>query len=335
MIRDNLRSTLQKVIKFNTGLNALRQRPRYNPFMTTYAAIDIGSNAVRLAIAELQPDGGPVHVSFVTREPVRLGTDVFKNGIIGPDTYNSLKAALIKFGNQMENHQVIKHRAVATSALREAKNGADIVKKLKKDTGILVELISGEEEARLVYEAISQKVSLLKDRHLLIDIGGGSIELVAVERGKLLKKESFPLGAVRVLGKHNHQKEPLEDWLPDHIDAELSSFFKGLEEFDYCVGTGGNMDRFIKLKDVVSDEPGEHLTRKELMALKEKIQSLNFEDRIQKLSLRRDRADVIVPAAITTVKIMKMAGAHTIKLPQVGLRDGLLSQLCSSSKDRT
>lgn len=332
MIKDNLRSTLQKVIKFNTGFNALRQHSRYTPFMTTYAAIDIGSNAVRLAIAERQPDGGPVHVSFVTREPVRLGTDVFKNGIISPETYESLKAALIKFGNHMENHQVAKHRAVATSALREAKNGAEIVKKLKKDIGLTLELISGEEEARLVYEAISQKIDLLKDKHLIIDIGGGSIELVAVVKGKLLKKESFPLGAVRILGLHNAQKKPLEDWLPQHIEDKLQSFFQGLESFNYCVGTGGNMDRFIKLKDFVSDEPGEFLTRKELQSLKEKIQSLSFEDRIQKLSLRKDRADVILPAAITTIKIMKLAQAQTIKLPQVGLRDGLLHQLCSSDK---
>ena len=130
MIKDNLRSTLQKVIKFNTGFNALRQHSRYTPFMTTYAAIDIGSNAVRLAIAERQPDGGPVHVSFVTREPVRLGTDVFKNGIISPETYESLKAALIKFGNHMENHQVAKHRAVATSALHETKNNTKIINRM-------------------------------------------------------------------------------------------------------------------------------------------------------------------------------------------------------------
>ena len=153
--------------------------------MSYLAAIDIGSNAIRLAIANKRSTG--LHITYRSREPVRLGSSVFASGRIDDAIFEDLKAALSQFKNQMDNHNVLKYRAIATSAMREAKNQAEVVEALAATTGIQVEVISGEEEARLVSAAISQKVNINDGNYLFIDIGGGSIELVAMVNGEMLK----------------------------------------------------------------------------------------------------------------------------------------------------
>ena len=155
--------------------------------MSYIAAIDIGSNAIRLAIAHLTKTG--MHVSYRSREPVRLGSSVFSSGAIDDKVCKDLALALEKFKNQLENHNVQNFRAIATSAMREATNSQEVVKTLAEKTGIQVEVISGEEEARLVSTAIAQRMDLSKGKYLFIDIGGGSIELVAECDGEILKKE--------------------------------------------------------------------------------------------------------------------------------------------------
>lgn len=289
------------------------------------AAIDIGSNAIRLAIADTKLS--PYHVSYRSREPVRLGSSVFSEGQINDNIYQSLRNALLQFKNQLENHNVSHFRAVATSAMREATNNQEVVTKLKQETGIEIEIISGDEEARLVNLAISQKIDLNQGQHLLIDIGGGSIELIAIDRGQVLKKQSFVLGMVRVLELDKTNKQNLKDWLPPFIQKELRDFFADLPALKTAVGTGGNMDRFVKLKPHVSQEPGEFLTRKDMKKLYTSLEEVDYKQRIAKFCLKPDRADVIIPAAIATLEILKMAGAQTIDLPQVGLKDGLLYEL--------
>ena len=300
--------------------------------MSYYAAIDIGSNAMRLAIihqTRLEP-----HISFRLREPVRLGTSVFDQGYIDEPIYNDLKAALLKFHNHLENHNVKKFRAVATSAMREADNQQEIVERLHKETGIKIEVISGQEEARLVALAISQKIDLNKGRFLLIDIGGGSIELIVMNQGQQIKKESFVLGSVRLLQLDDNQfkKEKLEDWLPKYLKEQLKEYFSDLGPIPNCVGTGGNMDRFIKLKNFVSEDTDEEsLSFKEMQKIYHELKSVSYKERIAKFCLKPDRADVIIPAAIATNKIMSMAGADRIYIPQVGIKDGMLYELCTSS----
>ena len=232
----------------------------------------------------------------------------------------------------MENYNVTSYRAVATSALRDAKNSKEIIAKLYQDTEIKLEVISGEEEAKLVTKAIAKKVNLDQGKNLLIDIGGGSIELITLIEGEMIKKESFPLGTVRLLQLHKESgTKDLKKWLVPHLKEALFDFFNNIPPLPLAVGTGGNMDRFIKLKEFVATHGGEYLDKKEMKKLENKLTEVNYQGRMDAFDLRPDRADVIVPAAIATNTILELASSERIHLPQVGLRDGVLYELCSSS----
>ncbi len=291
------------------------------------AAIDIGSNAIRLAIARVQ--GSQLQISYRSREPVRLGSNVFSDGMIHTEIYDDLCYALKQFQNQLDNHKVRCMRAVATSAMREASNSQQVVQDLIRDTGIHVEIISGEEEGRLVAIAIAKKLDLSKGRYLLIDIGGGSIEIVAIVDGEIIKKQSFVIGMVRVLELAKTEKQDLKDWLPPFVKKEVQAFLSDLPTMENAVGTGGSMDRFIKLKNFVSSHPGEYLSNKEMQSLQEKLMAVPYKERILKFCLKPDRADVIIPAAIATNEILKLAKCSQIYFPQVGLKDGVLYELLS------
>ncbi len=293
--------------------------------MSYLAAIDIGSNAIRLAIA--RQNHTDWHLTYRSREPVRLGSSVFSTGIIDEATFEDLKQALLQFRNQLENHNVHKYRAIATSAMREAENCEEIILKLRQSTGIHVEVISGEEEARLVSKAISLKVDIKKGNHLLIDIGGGSIELVALVDGQIIKKESFVLGMVRVLELQKKKKKDLPDWFPKYVAEQVKDFFKDLPELNTAVGTGGNMDRFIKLKPLLTSDDGMDLSAKQMEKVYQMLSSVNYRERIRKYGLKPDRADVIIPAAIATLQFLKLGKCKKIVFPQVGIKDGVLQEL--------
>ncbi len=295
--------------------------------MSYFAAIDIGSNALRLAIAHKRSKG--MHITYRSREPVRLGSSVFAKGKIDKPTIADLKQALLQFRNQLDNHNVHKYRAIATSAMREAENSQEVLTMLADETGIQVEVISGEEEARLVSKAISLKVDLSKGNHLLIDIGGGSIELVALVDGKTIKKDSFVLGMVRVLELQKKKKEKIEKWLPDYVQEQVASFFEDLPALDVAVGTGGNMDRFIKLKPLLSNQPGIDLSTEQMQDVYNLLAAVDYKERIKKFALKPDRADVIIPAAVATLQFLKMGGCQKILFPQVGIKDGVLQELSS------
>jgi exopolyphosphatase / guanosine-5'-triphosphate,3'-diphosphate pyrophosphatase len=290
--------------------------------MQQIAAIDIGSNAMRLAIARFNHE--QMNITYRTREPVRLGSSVFGQGEISDEIYEDLRYSLLQFKNQLENHKVSQVRAVATSAMREARNGPQVIESLYKDTGIQVELISGDEEARLVTLAIGQKLDLNQGRHLLIDIGGGSIELIAIEDGRVFKKQSFVIGMVRVLELAKNKGSDLTSWLPQFIQEATQEFISDLPPMNDAVGSGGSMDRFIKLKSFVSSHSGEFLTHGEMQSLQTKLLAVPYKERILKFGLKSDRADVIIPAAIATNQIMYQAQCDKIHFPQVGLKDGVL-----------
>ncbi len=274
-------------------------------------------------------------MTYRSREPVRLGHTVFDSGNIEESIYYDLKEALIKFKNHMENHNVTKYRAVATSAMREAQNNKKIIDKLLIETGVKVEIISGDEEARLVALAIDKNVHPTYKHYLIIDIGGGSIELIALNHGHQLKKQSFVLGTVRLLqlDQEKFKKESLEKWLPDYLKDQLKDFFSDLPDLPICVGTGGNMDRFIKLKPFVSNQDGDFLTFDEMKSLYEKLNSVNYKDRIVNFSLKPDRADVIIPAAIATNCIMEMAHSKKFIFHKWDLKMEFFYELCSSGEN--
>ena len=293
--------------------------------METFAAIDIGSNAIRLAIAHMRQD--QMVICHRAREPVRLGSSVFKSGQIDETTYQNFASAMTLFANQLENHGVKKFKAVATSAMRDAENKEMVLDRLEQDSGIRVEIISGDQEAQWVYQAIESQIDLNKNCYLLIDIGGGSIELVALDHGKILRKQSFQIGMVRVLEKQKSAKTPIESWLPEFLKKETADFFKDLPMMPKAIGTGGNMDRFLKLKPFVSLSQNNELRLSELQSLYEKLSSVPFEERIVEFCLKPDRADVILPAALATLFLMEQASSQEIVLPQVGLMDGVLRHL--------
>lgn len=295
--------------------------------MCYLGAIDIGSNAVRLAIAK--KNSNELRVTYRSREPVRLGSSVFTQGKIDEIALKDLELALSRFKNQLENHNVRSWRAVATSAMRESENGPEVVQIIEQLTGIKIEIISGEEEAKLVTDAIQQKLDLSQGRSLLIDIGGGSVELIASVNGQTLQKQSFPIGMVRLLKLHEEMKKTIEQWLPDFIDQQIGPYFSGLPILSQAVGTGGNMDRFIKIKHHIFGGHGMDVSLRELERIYRELNSLSFEKRITKFNLKPDRADVILPAALVTLHLMKRAGSDRILIPEVGLQDGLLYHLSS------
>lgn len=289
------------------------------------AAIDIGSNAIRLAIARKESQGWTQCLRL--REPVRLGADVFRDKLIGPDICKALIAGLKIFHNQMGNFKVRRYRAVATSAMREANNASAICHQIATETGVRVEVISGDEEASLVFAALRAKINIDNGAHLLIDIGGGSVELVAVHNGSILKKESFPLGTVRLLSLQKQKKQPMSQWLPAYLKEATDSFFQNLPPMSTAIGSGGNMDRFSKIMELRKGSPQPVLAAAVLHDLAKDIVQTESEDRIVRFQIRRDRSDVIEPAALITSTLLDRAGASQLHLPQVGLKEGVLGQL--------
>jgi len=305
----------------------------YNPTMSFInnkhiAAIDIGSNAVRLAISRQKR--GQWTQCLRLREAVRLGSDVFETSSIGRQIEKDLTTALLMFGNQMENHNVSIYRAVATSAMREAKNSAEVCQRIAEKTGITVEVISGKEEASLVFFALSKEMDLDSGPHLIIDIGGGSVELIATDLGQILKKESFPLGTVRLLNTQQTKTEAMNHWLPLHLETVTKAFFVDLPPMKTSVGSGGNMDRFSKIMASDDGRTPLSLSYNTICSLRDRIIKTPKNERILEFQIRKDRADVIEPAAIVTETLMKLSGSQDIALPQVGLKEGILGKLAQS-----
>lgn len=303
--------------------------------MQTISAIDVGSNAIRMAVGRVSPDQSKMEVIENVRIPVRLGQDVFSNGQIGEPSMQAALDAFIRFHKMADAHEVKNIRAVATSAMREAENSDILVERIARHTGIPVEIISGKEEARLIHLAVGKAIDLQNKRAVLIDIGGGSIE-VAISRGnKLLTTESYDIGTVRLLRK-------LDDGVPREFRVLLSEYTESVRrhirrevgklKLDVCVGTGGNIEEMGNLrKRLLKQDSAAMITVSELEALDEKLSQMTVGRRIQKLNLRPDRADVIVPATMVLRMIAREAHIKEIQIPGVGLKDGLLWEMARST----
>ncbi|GAB4486535.1 MAG: Ppx/GppA phosphatase family protein [Anaerolineales bacterium] len=295
--------------------------------MNNIAAIDVGSNAIRMAVARPKSGGG-LEMLESTRLPVRLGQDAFTSGLLGESLMQATVDAFLRFRTIADQFGVEQLRAVATSALREAENGELLIDRIAHQTGIQVEIISGEEEARLIHLGVSKALDLNAKRAVLIDIGGGSVEVTIVRGDEVLSSESYPMGTVRLL-----QRLELNGGLPSlklmreytesarrRIDREL-----GGQKVDLCVGTGGNLEEMGLLrKRLFKRDSSDLISLDELNALIEKLGDMTVEERIKKLDLRPDRADVLLPACMVVQMIAREAGAKEIKIPGVGLKDGVL-----------
>lgn len=307
--------------------------------MMTIAAIDAGSNAMRMVIGQV---GESWHVQVLDniRLPVRLGQDVFSKGYLEPTTIQQTEEAFLKFKHTAENYNVTKLRAVATSAAREASNRGLLVDQIARSTGIQLELIDGEEEARLIHRAVTHVLNLKDKRALLIDIGGGSIEVTTSTGENIVSTESYGLGTVRLLEKlklHDGDPKKFGKWVREYAEAARHRIEQDLsgEKIRVCVGTGGNVEEIGKLRQKLFKEDSDRVvTVDELADLIKRLSCLTYEERMQKWKLRPDRADVILPASIVLHIIAQQAGVKQILIPHVGLKDGILLEIADELSQR-
>ncbi len=297
--------------------------------MPTLAAIDVGTNALRLVIGNVDGERKLTLVENI-RDPVRLGQDVFTKGSISEETIDRAVEAFVKFKTAIDQHSAKWTRAVATSATREAFNKEIFLDRIAQASGIEIDVIGPEEEARLIHLAVADAVNLKGRLAMLVDIGGGSAEITLASNGDIISTESFRMGAVRllqVLEEKKRGERHFNQLVREYVDAAQRRIRKeiGEKKIDLCVGTGGNIESLGQLRrEVFNKERETTISRDELDALVKKMQGMTFEERIQQLRLRPDRADVIVPAAIVLQKIVKLADVGEVEIPGVGLKDGLL-----------
>ena len=304
--------------------------------MSTFAAIDVGSNAMRMAIGRFDARG-KLNIIATCRAAVRLGRDVFRTGKISPGIMEQGVAAFVEFETMLLEYKVSRYRAVATSALRDATNGSEFIKRVERATGIAVEVISGDEEARLVYRAVAHNVPLKRGTNLLLDIGGGSCEVSLCDRGDIIFAESVNMGTVRLLEmvRGTPKSQPLLERLirqyARRVRARLQSI-KHHGRISKIIGTGGNIDTLGELrKEVLGESSSRILRRTELRQLLSTVSAMTIQQRINRLGLRPDRADVIVPAMTLLLGIMEEVGVATLAIPKTGLRDGVLHDLHAES----
>jgi exopolyphosphatase/guanosine-5'-triphosphate,3'-diphosphate pyrophosphatase len=297
--------------------------------MPVLAAIDVGSNAIRLIVGKVNGDRDLQIVENI-REPVRLGQDVFTKGTIAEETIEKASDAFKRFRDLIDKHGAQWTKAVATSATREALNREIFLDRMEQSSGIEINVINGEEEARLIHLAVGSKINLKNKRAMLVDIGGGSAEITLVADGHIVSTESYRMGSVRllqVLEEKKRGEKQFNQLVREYVDATQKRMKKelGKEKIDICVGTGGNIESLGDLRVQLFDkERNDVIQVDELDTLVKKLQSMTYEERVQQLLLRPDRADVIVPAAIVIQKVVKQAGVDELLIPAVGLKDGLL-----------
>jgi len=297
----------------------------------TLSAIDVGSNAIRMMIASYE-NGRMIEIKKF-RSPVRLGHEVFENGLISEKTLEAAVECFVLFAHLNQKYKVQSGRSVATSAVREAKNKNQFIKAILEESHIQIDVISGKEEAELIFHAVKNEIDLYQRNALLIDIGGGSVELTLTQNAKIKSTASFPLGTVRLLDhlkKRGLNEKSLKVLIGDltanlseHIAQNISAL-----PMDFAVGTGGNLECMARLKlDLLEKTPNNYLTLPELVAISKKLSEISIQTRIEKLKLRPDRADVILPAILMVKTILRQSGINKIHIPCVGLRDGLLWSL--------
>ncbi|MGC9375681.1 MAG: Ppx/GppA family phosphatase [Bacteroidales bacterium] len=284
-----------------------------------FAAIDIGTNAIRLLFTNIIQNGvSPTFKkSSIIRVPIRLGADVFTTGEIGDTRKQKLIDAMIAFKHLMKVHDVIRYRACATSAMREAKNGKQLVELIKSKADIQIEIIDGKTEAEIIYH--NRIVDMLDNNYpyLYVDIGGGSTEITLFFNKQALISHSFNIGTIRLLNQQVDNKTFNE--LKSKL-KEIKKLYPGLK----IIGSGGNINKLLKLS---RKKEGKPLPVETLKKIYNEIKNYTYEDRIKILGLNPDRADVIIPASELLFKIVKWSGAKEIIVPKVGIADGIIREL--------
>lgn len=294
-----------------------------------FAAIDIGSNAVRLLISNVMEAENMPPVfskSSLVRVPIRLGSDVFLTGNVSEENANRLVDSMKAFKLLMGVHKVEAYKACATSAMREAGNGSDLTKLIRKKAGVEISIIEGSDEAAIIANTDLQTLIEGDRAYLYVDVGGGSTEFTVYSNGETVASRSFKIGTVRLLNemvRHETWME-VEQWIRENTKP-----FKKMA----LIGSGGNINKIFKIS---GKKEGTPLTFKYLSSYYQFLMSFSYEERISILGLNQDRADVIIPAARIYINAMKWSRAQKIYVPKIGLSDGIVKSLYySTNKQKT
>jgi exopolyphosphatase/guanosine-5'-triphosphate,3'-diphosphate pyrophosphatase len=285
-----------------------------------YGAIDIGSNAIRLLIATVtQLDDGPTNFkkTSLVRVPIRLGADVFEQGAISKANIDRMIEAMKAFKMLMNVHKIEAYRACATSAMREARNGHAVAERIANEAGIHIHIIDGKEEAAII--ASTDLKTLIDDERnfLYVDVGGGSTEFTVYGHGKVLASKSFKLGTVRLLN------DQVDDDLWDKVKRWIKANTSELDDVS-LIGSGGNINSIYKESGIKIGRPLTYLFLSNHYKI---LQKFSYEERIARLGMNPDRADVIIPATRIYLSAMKWAKADYIYVPKIGLADGIIKTL--------
>lgn len=287
-----------------------------------YAAIDIGSNAVRLLIKQVEEDTegkANFRKEMLLRVPLRLGFDVFAMGKISEEKEKNLMRLMKVFRHMMKIYDVEAFRACATSAMRDAQNGKDIIKRIKKKTGIEIEIIDGQEEAKTIYNNHNEYMEDRNGNYMYVDVGGGSTEINLLSQGTLVCSRSYNIGTVRLL----NQAVADAEW--ERLKNDMQELAASYEKTN-IIGSGGNINKLYKLADK-KDKRKQRITVDTLKKLHDELKALSVEERMEKYQLKPDRADVIVPAGDIFLNIAEWIHATHIYVPVIGLADGIIDEL--------
>ena len=284
------------------------------------AAIDIGSNAARLLISDVisGPLAKPEFLKIaLVRVPLRLGFDVFESGEISSQKADNIIKTIQSYKLLLDVYGVKHLKACATSAMRDASNGKEIIQKVKTETGIDIHIISGQEEASFIYENHFAEGLTTEESYLYIDVGGGSTELTFFSDGKLIFKESFNIGTIRLL--KNQVSEAAWDEMKEFIKTKTKGF-----HHVSAIGTGGNINKIFSIS---KRKEGKPLPLDLLRDYYKEFSNLSLSQRMSLYKFREDRADVIVPALLIYINVMRWTDADEIFVPKIGLADGLIQTL--------
>jgi len=294
--------------------------------LTKVAAIDIGSNAARLLISRVkkQATGVELKKELLLRIPLRLGEDSFTLGIISEKRVDKLIKVMISFRHLMNVYQVETYRAYATSAMRDAKNNEEIVHLIKEKAKIDLKVITGEQEAKIIFESHAADYLPLDKNYLFVDVGGGSTEISLIIRGVLADFKSFNVGTIRILRGKVADKEMEE------IVSYLTYLRNNFSPVN-IIGSGGNINKLNRLAKVDKDKP---LTTRKLQEIYLDLTRMTLEERMTTYDLKPDRADVIVPAAELFLKIAEISGITEIYVPTIGLVDGIVHSILEGENEK-
>ena len=287
-----------------------------------YGAIDIGSNAVRLLVANVieEKDKEPqFKKSSLVRVPIRLGADAFVGGIISKENTNRMIDAMEAFKLLMKVHGVEKYKACATSAMREAENGNDVISTILKKTEIAIDIIDGKKEAAIIFSTDLNQLIESESTYLYVDVGGGSTEFTLFSKGRIINSKALKSGTVRLMNNKKSENKLIFKKVQEWVE-ENTKVYKRIS----LIGSGGNINKIFKMSGRDMGKPISYIY---LNAQYQFLKKMSYKERISELSLNPDRADVIVPATKIYLSAMKWSGARKIFVPKIGLSDGIIKSL--------